>query len=66
MSIILSPPPDLEVTFLEVNDSIATGDQLVVTYIVTNEGAGPTFEIQWTDRIVSVEPHALISSKIHE
>ncbi len=49
---MLSPPPDLVVSHLEVNDSILTGEHLVVTYTVTNQGAGPTFEEQWTDYVV--------------
>ena len=52
VELILSPPPDLVVSMLEVNNSLFTGDQLVISYTVTNEGAGPTFETQWTDYIV--------------
>ena len=52
---VLAPPPDLVVTSLELsnNDSIRTGDTLQIRYVVTNEGAGPSFESYWTDYIVS-------------
>ena len=50
---MLSPPPDLVVTSLEVNTPVRTGETLLVRYVVTNEGAGPTFETYWRDFIVS-------------
>ena len=52
---ILAPPPDLVVSSLQVsdNDSVRTGDTLSIRYVVTNEGAGPSFETYWTDYIVS-------------
>lgn len=53
VEVILSPPPDLVVSSMEVNNPVRTGDTLILTYVVTNEGAGPTFEDYWTDYIVS-------------
>ena len=52
---ILAPPPDLVVTSLNVsnNESVRTGDILVISYNVTNEGAGPSFETYWEDYVVS-------------
>ena len=52
---ILAPPPDLVVTSLNVsnNESVRTGDILVISYNVTNEGAGPSFESYWEDYVVS-------------
>ena len=52
---MLAPPPDLVVTSLEGsnNGSVRTGDTLYVRYMVSNEGAGPSFENYWTDFIVS-------------
>lgn len=54
---MLSPPPDLVVTSLEVNTPVRTGETLLVRYVVTNEGAGATFETYWRDFIVSVSLH---------
>ncbi len=51
---ILAPPPDLAVTSLNVSSSrLRTGDIFTVSYNVTNEGAGPTYETHWEDLIVS-------------
>ena len=51
---ILSPPPDLLVTDLQVDSTeYCTGDTLKVNYIVTNKGGGAPFERYWIDRIVS-------------
>lgn len=69
---ILAPPPDLVVTSLEIinNRSVRTGDTLHARYVVTNEGAGPSFESYWTDYIVSVavtgRKQKLVQWKIQE
>ncbi len=52
---MLAPPPDLVVSSLQIgnsNNTVRTGDTLHVRYIVSNEGAGPSFESYWTDLIV--------------
>lgn len=55
IDVIQSPPPDLAVISVQVsnNGTIRTGDTIQVTYVVENEGAGPSFETNWEDRVVS-------------
>ena len=45
----LSPPPDLEVTELEVPQSAEAGRPLTISYHFTNFGAGATPNSSWTD-----------------
>ena len=51
LNIILSPPPDLEVTMVTVPPTAVSGSSLNMSWRVTNMGGGPTFESFWRDRI---------------
>jgi subtilase family serine protease len=51
IQVILSPPPDLVVTSLNVPGNASSGQLLHLSYTVTNQGASAPFESGWTDRI---------------
>ena len=51
---ILAPPPDLIVSYLNVSDEYATGDTMRVQFKVSNVGAGAPFETYWQDILVSL------------
>ena len=53
IAVTLSPPPDLVVSSLTVEEEYHTGSEMVINYTVTNNGAGAPFESFWTDRTVS-------------
>jgi VCBS repeat-containing protein len=47
----LTPPPDLQVSSVTTVGSAWSGQDLAVSWITTNAGAGPTRQGTWTDRI---------------
>ena len=49
----LSPPPDLVAKSLTIPANVASKDELMITYVVENEGAGETDRSWWIDTIVS-------------
>ena len=49
----LSPPPDLVAKSLTIPANVASNDELMITYVVENEGAGETDRSWWIDAIVS-------------
>lgn len=51
---ILAPPPDLIVSYLNASDEYATGDTMRVQFNVSNVGAGAPFETYWQDILVSL------------
>lgn len=55
----LTPPPDLEVTELEVPASAEGGQPLTIAYHVTNFGAGATPNSAWTDAFYLSSDEAL-------
>ena len=54
IDVTLSPPPDLVVSSIIVDEEYATGSVMVVRYTVTNNGAGAPFESFWADTTVSI------------
>ncbi|MCB0170919.1 MAG: Ig-like domain-containing protein, partial [Anaerolineae bacterium] len=51
IAITLSPPADLEVTSVAVPGTAESGTRINVTWQVSNNGAGATFETNWQDRL---------------
>ncbi len=52
LQITLTPPPDLQVSTLGVSPNPASsGASLQVTWQVTNNGAGASFETSWSDAV---------------
>ncbi|HKZ43853.1 MAG TPA: CARDB domain-containing protein, partial [Anaerolineales bacterium] len=49
--ITLTPPPDLVVSNVVVPAEGQAGEPMIVSWDVTNNGAGETFESNWLDRI---------------
>ena len=47
------PPPDLVAKSLTIPAKVASKDEVVITYVVENEGAGETDRSWWIDTIVS-------------
>ena len=53
INVILSPPPDLRVVSLQMEDSFSTGDDMHVKWQVDNDGDAP-YKQTWFDRVVSI------------
>ena len=53
IEVTLSPPPDLVVKSLANPGKVASKDEVVITYVVENEGAGETDRSWWIDTLVS-------------
>jgi hypothetical protein len=51
MRVQLSPWPDLQVTSLQVPDSLNAGGRMAVTWTVHNRGVAATEAAAWTDRV---------------
>jgi len=51
INVILSPYPDLYVEDVEAESPVYTGDQLLVSAVVRNTGAGAPFESVWKDAL---------------
>ena len=53
INVILSPPPDLRIVSLQMEDSFSTGDEMHVKWQVDNDGDAP-YKQTWFDRVVSI------------
>jgi uncharacterized delta-60 repeat protein len=51
ISIILSPPPDLAVTAVDVPTRALASHPITVTAVVTNQGTDTLFQFLWEDRL---------------
>lgn len=49
--VYLTPTPNLEVTNIQAPTSLFSGDQALVSWVVTNAGTGPTSSSYWNDAV---------------
>jgi hypothetical protein len=49
--VLLTPPPDLQISLQDVPSTGTSGQQIHVVWKVTNKGSGPTINGYWNDQI---------------
>jgi CARDB len=69
---LLTPPPDLTIAFKSAPSTGVSGQQIGISWEVTNDGTGPTTNGYWTDNVYLSTDYVLgggdyrISNRIHK
>ncbi|MBR1850619.1 MAG: fibronectin type III domain-containing protein [Bacteroidales bacterium] len=69
LNITLTPPPDLQVTAIEAPAQAAPGEQVEISYTVSNFGATATVANMWTDvvylsRTTTIDDNSILATTI--